>query len=1067
MDKYKNILAEIIKGKTQWPDLKTELSKYNIHKEDTSAGKIFEVFTKYYFLTAPEHIGQYEKVWLYDDIPLKVKEKLDLGKVEHGIDLLLKSSSEEYIAVQCKFKNNESSKLSWSSDKIANLFAYCPKADGYIVFSNCADIDDVSKSRHDNFTFISIGDLLETEPSTFKNITSLLNDEKPKAKQHFIPKEHQREAIDKCVQRFNEGKSRGQLILPCGAGKTLTALWIKEELKSNNTLVLVPSLALLRQTKNEWAKQRKRSYQYLCVCSEKTIDKESDSIATRTFEIGGKVTTNPSEIISFLNRNNQEKVIFSTYQSLPEIIKSLKGTDINFDLVFCDEAHKTAGIDKGIFGLVHDNNQVPAKRRLYATATPRIIKESLKKKLEDDLQFSHDMGDTTTYGEEFYRMSFKDAIEKDILVDYKIIAIGVSDSKLASYINERRYIDKKVSIDEVANNYALDYIMKEYKANHALTFHSRVKLAETFSKRHSQLVETTSSFSVNGTQPTSLRNQILNEFKNAEKAVISNARCLTEGVDVPTIDLVYFSDPKNSKVDIIQAVGRALRKKVGKALGYVVVPIYHTDDEDLESSIKQSSFKNLIQVIRSLCDQDERLQDEINSIAIGKGQRNSSKKIDVISDKSEVIQLKGFNEILQESLFDQIIEKVSISWSVNFEKLQEFIRQNNKYPSEKGLDQEEKSLGKWISHQRNNFKKKILEKKRVAMLNDIRFIWDKLAFEWEINIEQLKKFIAQNNRYPSRASIDQEEQSLASWVIGQRQALKRNKLDKKRVNRLNKIDFIWNPFEKYWEDNFKKVKTFLVRNERFPLAHNNVDLEEKFLGKWVHQQRQDFKKNKLDKKKIVMLNELDFIWDPFEFNWENNFNNFTKFVKQNDRYPNKRSKDEKEKKLGFWIHSQRTAFGKKQIDEGKVAKLNQIDFIFDPLTSEWNNNFEGLNEFIRKNNKYPSEKGIDQEEKFLGKWVSTQRQAFKKNRLYKEKIAVLEEIGFKWSAHPEWNDNFEKLQEFIKQNDKYPSSEVKDQEEKKLGYWVSTQRYAFKKNNLDPDKSSKLNAIQFRWEAER
>jgi len=178
MDKYKNILAEIIKGKTQWPDLKTELSKYNIHKEDTSAGKIFEVFTKYYFLTAPEHIVQYDNVWLYDDIPLKVKEKLDLGKVEYGIDLLLKSSSEEYIAVQCKFKNDESSKLSWSSDKIANLFAYCPKADGYIVSSNCADIDDVSKSRHDNFTFIGIGDLLETEPSTFANITSLLNDEK-------------------------------------------------------------------------------------------------------------------------------------------------------------------------------------------------------------------------------------------------------------------------------------------------------------------------------------------------------------------------------------------------------------------------------------------------------------------------------------------------------------------------------------------------------------------------------------------------------------------------------------------------------------------------------------------------------------------------------------------------------------------------------------------------------------------------------------------------------------------------------------------------------------------------
>jgi predicted helicase len=260
MIKYKKILSDIIKDKNYWTDLKPELSKYNIDNreegiKDTSAGKIFEVFSKYYFLTAPELDGQYSDVWLYDEIPFTIKETLDLGTIEHGIDLLLKTYNNEYIVVQCKFKNDETSKLNWSSDKIANLFAYCPKADGYIVFSNCASLDSVSLSRQENFTFFSIGHLLEIEPDTFLNITLRLDDNQPKEKVFFIPKPHQQKAIDECTLWFTEGEeSRGQLILPCGAGKTFTSLWIKEELKSNKTLVLVPSLALLRQIKNEWSK---------------------------------------------------------------------------------------------------------------------------------------------------------------------------------------------------------------------------------------------------------------------------------------------------------------------------------------------------------------------------------------------------------------------------------------------------------------------------------------------------------------------------------------------------------------------------------------------------------------------------------------------------------------------------------------------------------------------------------------------------------------------------------------------------------------------------------------------
>ena len=987
MIKYQQLLTEIIKGKTKWAEFKAELSEYNIDDrteglKDTSAGKIFEVFTKYYFLTAPEHIGQYENVWLYDEIPLKVKEKLDLGSIEKGMDLLLETTVKDYVKVSCKFTNDENTNLSWN--KFSNLFSFCPKVDTPLVFSNFQKCDNTAIDQYKNFTFMGIGDLLEIEPSTFANITSLLNDEKPKEKQHFIPKDHQREAIDKCIQRFNEGESRGQLILPCGAGKTLTALWIKEELKCNTTLVLVPSLALLRQTKNEWAKQRKTSYQYLCVCSEKTIDIENDSIATRTYEIGGKVTTNPSEIISFLNRDNQERVIFSTYQSLPEIIKSLKGTDLNFDLVFCDEAHKTAGGEKGVFGLIHDNEEIPAKRRLYATATPRIIKESHKKKLEDDLKFSHNMGDATTYGEEFYRMSFKDAIEKDILVDYKIIAIGVSDSKLASYINERRYVDKKVSIDEVANNYALDYVMKEYKANHALTFHSRVKLAETFSKRHSQLVETTSSFSVNGTQSTSVRNQILNEFKKAEKAVISNARCLIEGVDIPTIDLVYFSDPKNSKVDIIQAVGRALRKKIGKALGYVVVPIYHTDDEDLENSIKQSSFKNLIQVIRSLCDQDERLQDEINSIAFGKGRRNSN-RIDVISNESDAIQLIGFKERLKQALFDQVIEKISDNWEVNYMKLKLYLEQNNnRYPK----DAEHKFLHQWISNQRNLYQAGKLSSMRIKKLEDINFIWSIYDNNWFENFNKAKK---------NRERGKDDDDTVKRWIAWQRHLYGKNKLEAEKIELLTSIGLSFSPYLNTWIKNKNEFNKRINDSEiGWPLVVNKHDK----LSRWAVNQKKLQKLPKTPQNEYY-INELNKINFPWKIKWDFFYDLVKKIVDEKKYFP---LDSDFPSQIRPWLVTQRDTFKFGQLDpkqtnnendKNRLNKLNRIGFIWDKRLHKqkliFNSNIKVILEFKKKNKNWPKPKKGDLQQTKAYKNLNEVKNKFLRNELKSWQKNILED----------------------------------------------------------------------------
>ena len=266
-------------------------------------------------------------------------------------------------------------------------------------------------------------------------------------------------------------------------------------------------------------------------------------------------------------------------------------------------------------------------------------------------------------------------------------------------------------------------------------------------------------------------------------------------MDVPIIDLVYFSDPKNSKVDIIQAVGRALRTKKGKEIGYIAVPIYHTRDEELELKISNNSFKNLVQVIRSLCHQDERLQDEINSISFGRGRRGSS-KIDFFTpfdEETELIHLIGFEEKLKKSLFDQIIEKTSENWEVGFLKFKEFLDENDgAYPSQKSENLDEKRLGKWAGTQRTAKNKEKLSKDKIEKLDAINFVWDPHEYEWNKNYEALIKFLDENDgAYPSKASENLDEQKLGDWERTQRSAKKRKKLSKDRLEKLNSIGFRW------------------------------------------------------------------------------------------------------------------------------------------------------------------------------------------------------------------------------------------------------------------------------------
>ena len=1038
------------------------------------AGKLFEIFCKYYFLSEPTVKDDYLNVWLYEEIPQAVKEKLNLGSVEHGVDLILEDEEGKYTAVQCKFRNDESDGLSWSKDKIANLFGFAIKADRFAVFTNASELDHVSKERTKQFTFYNISDLLHIDPATFAAIEKLLVGEEPPQVKKFTPHEHQQRAIDAALEHFKT-ESRGQLIFPCGAGKTVTALWIKEKLGAANTLVLVPSLALLHQIKNDWVKQRARPYKYICVCSEKDISSDQDTTVTHTYEVGGLVTTDPDVVSGFL-KGDSEKVIFSTYQSLAVISRALADTSLSFDFMICDEAHKTTGAKTEGFALAHDDKKIPAKIRLYMTATPRVLSASVKKKYGEELDYICDMSNPDIYGSEIYRLSFKEAIDRGILVDYKIIAIGVTENELKDHLDRRRYVSSDESIDEITANYALDMVMEKYKACHAITFHHRVVSAQKFTERHKGLYPSVLTGHVNGSQPTSMRSIVLDAFDRAEQGVISNARCLTEGIDLPSIDMVYFCDPKNSKIDIVQASGRALRTdhSRSKKIGYVVVPIFHREREKVEEAIDSGVFKNVVQVVRSLCDQDERLRAEITKLVFEKGKRDLKKVEFSFSKESQekVISVIGFEEKLRDALFDQIIEKSVVSWDVQYENLLEFRKKYpDRWPEQRKEFPKGNKLGNWFSHQRKYFKKSQLSEERIELLNKISFTWER-DDTWMPQYETLLEF---RKKYPDRWPAEKEEfpkgNNLGYWCSNQRRGFKRDLLSKERLELLSKIGFRFSTktiMTKPWLSQYETLLEFRkkypdhwpAQKEEFPKGNN--------LGNWCNSQQHRFRKNKLSQERIRLLNKIGFTWGRDD-TWMPQYETLLEFGKKYpDRWPKTLEEFPKGNKLGFWCNTQRQLLKKNQLSKERLELLSKIGFRFSTktiMTKPWLSQYETLLEFRKK---YPDRwpKTLEEFPKGnkLGSWCHVQRRDHKKGLLSKERIELLNKISFTWERDDTWMLQYETLLEF---REKYPNHWPAHREEfpkgNKLGLWCHHQRQDLKKGRLSKEQIELLNKIGFSW----
>ena len=673
-------ITDILSKIFSWEEFRREVRALG----EKGKGDAFELLTQYFLRIEPRYATKLSKVWRLPEVPLKIAEKLRLPPADKGIDLIAETKDGEYWAVQCKYREDQTHSLTWRelSTFTGLAFTVCKGISFGLVCTNTERFTGVLKHQ-DKIGFCTLDTWLDLDKTFFWNIRALLR-HRPEKITPLRPRPHQKKAVNEASRHFVKGRQkRGKLIMPCGTGKSLAAFWIARKLKARKILIAVPSLALIRQTLKVWLKEaiaHNQPIEWLCVCSDETAGRiGQDDVSVLKQDLGVPCFTNPKEIAAKLKTPAHGlTVVFTTYQSGKAIADASRKTGYSFDLGIMDEAHKTVGAkDKLFTHLLYDRN-ISIRRRIFMTATERrYIGQN------DEIA---SMEDEKIYGDTFSLLSFKEALEykPPILSDYRIITMTVSRDEVADLIRKNLFVrpdkgpwDREVEAEMLASLVALRKAMEKYPIRHAVSFHSSIQRARVFQENSDAFTKAfpkygkLEAFHVSGKTPTGTRARTLGDFENASRALITNARCLTEGVDVPDIDCVLFADPRKSTIDIVQAVGRALRPAKGKARGYVVIPILHDSRMKSEEFLESEEFKEVLTTLRALASNDDRIIEFFRSVSKGRqAKRGGIVEFDIDERIGRKIKIEEFVKAVELKCWSRLAR---LSWR-EFEDAREYVR---------------------------------------------------------------------------------------------------------------------------------------------------------------------------------------------------------------------------------------------------------------------------------------------------------------------------------------------------------------------------------------------------------
>tara|TARA_B100000768_G_scaffold118243_1_gene109383 strand:+ start:138 stop:3740 length:3603 start_codon:yes stop_codon:yes gene_type:complete len=1028
---------------------------YSLRQEfgEQDAGRKFEVFCKWFLENDPEWSKTVDKVWLWDEYPNKWQRQ-DLGT-----DLVFRDNEGLIWAVQAKcYSEHRSTTKGDMNSFLADTGR--PEVDRRLWLQTTnkieAKAEKTYKGQDKHVTVFNLNNFRDAQidyPSSFADLYQAKVKDKPK------PDPHQVNAIADVTDGLQKS-DRGQMIMACGTGKTFTTLWIKEALKSETTLVLLPSLSLLSQTMREWAWAGNADFEILNVCSDKSVGKKTEDMAPSDAPFA--VTSDVHEIATFL-RKSGPRVVFCTYQSSQLIAEAQIDTKVpTFDLAIADEAHRCAGKADAGFATILYGEKIRASKRLFTTATPRYFGKAIKDASKAADLAVIGMDDETVFGPVIHQLTFGQAIQDELLNDYQVVIVGVDEPMVKHWIDNYEIVatnpDETSDARTLAAKIGMLKAVKDYDLKRVISFHSRVSGAKKFSE---ELVDVANLIEpANRPEGTFLSDYVSGEMKAGDRkdkidrlkvlegydrGILTNARCLAEGVDVPTLDGVAFIDPKGSQVEIIQAVGRAIRKVRGAKVqnkGTVVIPVFIEDGDDHEASIEASNFKPVWDVLKALRAHDDELSKALDEYRTNMA-KNLSQGRKTISDKVIFDIPVSINADFSFALRCVLVEAITASWEFWYGLLEDYIAANgNSYVPAKFSTESGHLLGNWVSIQRGG---RLLTADHQVQLEKLdHWVWEVFDGRWTEGFKHLGSHLANGGSclVPTHFKTN-EGFSLGTWIANQR--TRRDKLDSPKKQLLSNLDgWVWEPNEFFWNEGYQRLLAFSTDNGHSDVPTAFICNDGFKLGAWVGRQRGS--KTALSTKRISLLSDLPgWVWHSFDAKWNSALAALLEFVRNKSLYELKSDYvTEDGMELGKWLPIQWS--NRNNILPDRRSLLEAIPgWEWSKKEILWNEGYVRLRKFIVSNQgELPKQKYVSDDGFKLGSWVQQQRTH--KNTLTAGRRKKLEELdGWFWAVSEKVDENFNAgLTELIRFASNHGHSKVPQRHVSssgfKLGSWLSNIR---------------------------
>lgn len=711
------------------------LSKYRTTSfSERDKGDRFERLMQAYLKTDPKY-SYLKEIWLWKDFPFRT----ELGGADVGIDLVAQEQNGDYWAIQCKNfvahgrigKEHVDTFLSTSGRTFKDGTGHRQRFARRLWLSTTNNwsgkAEEALKNQEIPVTRVNLRDLTEA-PVEWGKIEKGIHGENARAEKKTL-KFHQKEAVQKAIDYYKE-HDRGKLIMACGTGKTFTSLRIAEKQVGGNgtVLFLVPSIALLGQTLREWTADAREEINAIAICSDSEITRERkknhDSEIWSTVDLAVPASTDVDAILKqyeYFEVNGEQglTVVFSTYQSINVVseaqkcLEGMRSKYAQFDLIVCDEAHRTTGVtlageDESSFVRVHDNSFINADKRLYMTATPRLYGEESKQKAKESSALLCSMDDEALYGQEIYRIGFGEAVERDLLSDYKVLILTLSETDVTPEVQSvLQNSEHEIGVDDACKLIGcINAMSKQILGDQGIlnthdpdpmrrgvAFTSNIRTSKKITDSLNEIGEAywnsvpklkqrklvnVCSEHIDGTMSATQRDGLMSWLKEeappGESRVLTNVRCLSEGVDVPSLDSVMFLSARNSQVDVVQSVGRVMRKSPGKQYGYIVIPIVVPSDVEPEQALSDNErYRVVWTVLNALRAHDDRFNAIVNKIDLNKNRPeqiligrpdpdgDGDPANDALVDKKgiQTIQQTAFRfDQLQNAIFAKMVQKV-------------------------------------------------------------------------------------------------------------------------------------------------------------------------------------------------------------------------------------------------------------------------------------------------------------------------------------------------------------------------------------------------------------------------